>query len=68
MRKSSTIATTTAVVSWATCVRLFASSTISVFVGLPLTTNVLLKPAARFAALRPRRSSFSTKCSSYLTA
>ena len=29
-----------AVVSCATCVRPFASSTISVFVGLPLTTNV----------------------------
>ena len=50
VRKSRTIATTTAVVSCATCVRLFASSTISVFVGLPLTTNVLLSPAARLDA------------------
>jgi len=33
-----------------------------------LTTNVLLNPAARSAALRPSRSSFSTKRSLYLTA
>ena len=45
VRKISTIATTTAVVICATWVWLFASSTISVLVGLPFTTNVPLKPA-----------------------
>ena len=68
MRKSRTIATTAAVVSCATWVWLFASSTISVFVGLPLTTKVLLSPAARLATLRPTRSLFSTNRSRYLTA
>jgi hypothetical protein len=61
VRKRRTIATTPAVVSCATCVRLFASSTIAVLVGLPLTTKVPLKAAARLAALNPTRSSFSTK-------
>jgi hypothetical protein len=68
VRNSSTSATTAAVVSWATCVWLRASSTISVFVGLPFTTKVPLNPAARLAALKPTRSSFSTKRSLYLTA
>ena len=53
VRNSSTIATTTAVVSCATCVWLFASSTISVFVGLPLTRNVLLKPGGDVREAEP---------------
>jgi hypothetical protein len=61
VRNRSTTATTAAVVSCATCVRLCASSAISVFVGLPLTANVLVMPAARLAAESPRRSSSSTK-------
>ena len=56
VRNSRTIATTTAVVSCATWVWLFASSTISVLVGLPLTTKVLLSPAARLATPSPTRS------------
>ena len=68
VRNSSTIATTAAVGSCATCVWLLASSTISVFVGLPLTTNVLLNAAATFARPRPTRSVFSSNGSLYLTA
>ena len=68
MRKSRTIATTTAVLSWATWVWLFASSTISVLVGLPLTTNVPVKPAVMLATPSPTRSVFSSNRSLYFTA
>ena len=61
VRKSRTIATHTAVVSCATWLRPPALSTIAVFVGLPLTTNVPETPADRLAALRPTRSTFSSK-------
>jgi hypothetical protein len=52
VRKRSTINTTAAVVRWATWLRPPASSTISVLVGLPLTTKVPLTAAAAFAAAR----------------
>ena len=68
VRKSSTIATVIAIEIIATCVLLLASSAISVLVGLPLTGNVPLSPAARFATLSPTRSLFSTKRSWYLMA
>jgi uncharacterized membrane protein len=57
-----------AVVSCATWVWLLASSTISVLVGLPLTTKVPLNPAVRLARPSPTRSVFSWKRSLYLTA
>ena len=47
---------------------LFASSTISVFVGLPLTTKVPVNPAVMLATPSPTRSVFSSNGSSYLTA
>ena len=64
VRNSRTIRTTPAVVRQASCVRPPALSTISVFVGLPLTTNVPVRPAPMFAAPRPIMSVFSSKCSS----
>ena len=42
--------------------------TIWVFVGLPFTTNVPVKPAATFAALSPTRSTFSSNLSLNLAA
>ena len=45
-----------------------ALSTISVFVGLPLTTKVPEIPAARLAVPRPTRSTFSSKRSEYFIA
>ena len=68
VRNSRTIPTVIAIVSIATCVLLCASSAISVLVGLPLTGNVPLNPAATLATLSPTRSLFSTKCSWYLMA
>ena len=44
----------------ATCVRPFCSSRIWVLVGLPLTTNVPLRPAARLAPLSPTMSRFTS--------
>jgi len=57
-----------AIVSIATWLLALASSAIFVFVGPPLTTNVLLIPAARFGIPRPTRSTFSSNLSLYLTA
>ena len=68
VRKSRTTRTTTPVVSWASWLRPPALSTISVFVGLPLTTNVPEMPAAALARPSPMRSTFSSKLSSYFTA
>ena len=48
--------TVAAVASWAIWLRPPAVSTMAVLVGLPLTTNVPLSPAARLAAARPTRS------------
>ena len=45
-----------------------ALSTIWVFVGLPLTTNVPSQAAPRWRAPRPTRSVFSLKRSLYLAA
>ena len=44
VRKSRTIATIAAIASIATWLDAFASSAILLFVGLPLTTKVLLRP------------------------
>lgn len=60
--------TMAAAVSWAICVRPPALSTISVLVGLPLTTKVPEIPAARLAPPRPMRSTFSSKLSEYFMA
>ena len=68
VRKSRTIATIAAIASIEIWLDAFASSAILLFVGLPLTTKVLLRPAAMLAALRPTMSVFSSKCSLYLTA
>ncbi len=57
-----------AVVTWAIWLRPPALSTISVLVGLPLTTNVPEMPAARLPRPRPMRSTFSSKLSSYFIA
>ena len=64
VRKSRTTRTTAAVVRQAICVRAPALSPISVFVGLPLTTNAPVRPAPMFAAPRPTMSVFSSTCSS----
>ena len=55
-----TIATVTDIASIATWLRARDSSAIFVFVGLPLTTNELLRPATTFAAARPVRWGFSS--------
>jgi hypothetical protein len=55
-------------VSCETWLRPPAPSTISVFVGLPLTTNVPVMPAAKFAVPSPTRSTFSSKLSLYFIA
>ncbi len=68
VRNSRTTTTIRPAVSCATWVLPPAPSTISVFVGLPLTTNVPDKPAPTLARLSPTRSTFSLKLSSYLTA
>ena len=62
------MATMTPVVSWASWLVPPALSTIWVLVGLPLTTKVPESPAARLAAPRPTRSTFSSKSSLYLAA
>ena len=68
VRNSRTTTTMTVVVSWAIWLLPPALSTISVLVGLPLTTNVPLMPAARLPRPRPMRSTFSSKLSSYFMA
>ncbi len=65
---SSTIATMATVTTEANCDFPPAPSTIWVFVGLPLTTNVPVKAAPRFAAPRPTRSTFSSNLSLYFAA
>src|SRR5262245_10256254 len=66
--RSNTTATAPAIASIDTWLRPLAESAISVLVGLPFTTKVLLSPATRFAALSPTRSVFSSNCSWYFTA
>jgi len=56
------------VVSCASWLRPPASSTISVFVGLPFTANEPVRPAARFARPRPTRSPSSLGRSPYCAA
>ena len=68
VRNSSTMTTTAPVVSCATWLVPPAPSTIWVLVGLPLTTNVPVSPAARLAPLSPTRSTSSLNASSYLAA
>jgi len=64
----STMRTTIPVVSWAVWLVPPVLSTIWVFVGLPLTTKVPERPAARFATPNPTRSVFSSKLSWNLSA
>ena len=54
----------TAITSWASWVRPPAASTTAVLVGLPLTQNAPVTPAARLATARPTRSRFSERGSS----
>ena len=61
VRNSNTRSTVATVASWDAWLRPPAVSTIAVFVGLPLTTNVPLQPAARLASDKPTRSTFSSK-------
>ena len=68
VRNSRTTTTTAAVVSCASWLLPPALSTISVFVGLPLTTNVPEMPAPTLARPSPTRSTFSSKLSPYLIA
>ena len=68
VRNSRTITTMPTVVSDATWLRPPALSTICVFVGLPLTTNVPDRPAPTFAKPSPTRSTSSLKRSPYLAA
>ena len=68
VRNRSTTTTMTPVVSCEIWLRPPALSTISVFVGLPLTTNVPESPAARLLVPSPTRSTFSSKLSSYFIA
>ena len=68
VRKSRTITTIPAVVSWASWLLPPASSIICVLVGLPLTTNAPDSAVATFAAPSPTRSTFSSNRSSYLLA
>ena len=65
VRKSRTTATIAPAVSWAIWLRPPALSTISVLVGLPLTTKVPVMPAAALASPRPTRSTSSSKLSPY---
>ena len=65
---SRTIATMATVVTDASWLLPPAPSTIWVFVGLPLTTNVPVNAAPTFAAPRPTRSTFSSNLSLYLAA
>ena len=65
VRNSRTTTTIRPAVSCEIWLRPPAPSTISVLVGLPLTTNVPLIPAPRLARPRPMRSTFSSKLSPY---
>ena len=65
---SSTAATTAAIVRCATWLWPPAESTICVFVGLPLTTNVPVNAAPAFASASPSMSSFSLNGSLYFQA
>ena len=59
-----TTPTTTTAASCATWLRPPAPTTICVFVGLPLTTNVPVTAAARLAPPSARRSASVSTCSS----
>ena len=56
VKNRTTSSTISDIVRFASCVRPFCSSRICVLVGLPLTTNVPLSPAAKFAPDRPTMS------------
>ena len=67
MKNSTTSSTITDIVMLASWVRPFCSSRIWVFVGLPLTTKVPLRPAAKLAPDRPTMSRFtSTDCPCFI--
>ena len=68
VRNSRVTMTMAAVVTWAIWLRPPALSTISVLVGLPLTTNVPEMPAARLPTPSPMRSTFSSNLSLYFMA
>ncbi len=68
VRKSTTGRTMAAAISCEIWVRPPALSTISVLVGLPLTTNAPVIAAAPLARPRPTRSTFSSKLSEYFRA
>ena len=65
---ATTTNTVAAAASWASWLRPPASSTICVFVGLPLTTNEPVRAAPTFAPASPTRSLSVSTCSSYRAA
>ncbi len=60
VKNSTTSSTIRAMVRLESWVRPFWSSRICVFVGLPLTTKVPLRPAAKLAPDRPTMSRFTS--------
>ena len=58
VKNTSTTNTTKAVTNEVNWLRLPALLAISVFVGLPLTTNVPVNPAAPFASARPNKDPY----------
>ena len=60
VKNSTTSSTITDMVRFATCVLPFWLSRIWVFVGLPFTTNVPVRPAARLAPPSPTMSRFTS--------
>ena len=68
VKNSVNSSTTAAIVRLASWVRPFCSSRICVLVGLPLTTKVPLRPAARLAPLSPTMSRLMSTASPCLNA